>query len=59
MMPRLPDEVHHKLESIALGIFAPIFFATAGLKVNVINLFEPRLLIITGIVIFIATFGKV
>jgi Kef-type K+ transport system membrane component KefB len=59
MMPRLPDEVVHKLESIALGIFAPIFFATAGLKVNVINLFEPRLLIITGIVIFVATFGKI
>lgn len=58
-MPRLPDEVHHKLESIALGIFAPIFFAVAGLKVNVINLFEPRLLIITGIVILIATIGKV
>lgn len=59
MMPRLPDEVHHKLESIALGIFAPIFFAVAGLKVNVINLFEPRLLIITGIVILIATVGKI
>lgn len=59
MMPRLPDEVHHKLESIALGIFAPIFFATAGLKVNVINLFEPTLLIITAVVIFIATAGKV
>ncbi|MEX0607864.1 MAG: cation:proton antiporter, partial [Balneolaceae bacterium] len=58
-MPRLPDEVHHKLESIALGIFAPIFFAVAGLKVNVLNLFEPALLVITIVVIFIATFGKV
>ncbi|MEX0845234.1 MAG: cation:proton antiporter, partial [Balneolaceae bacterium] len=58
-MPRLPNEVHHKLESIALGIFAPIFFAVAGLKVNVLNLFEPRLLVITGIVILIATGGKV
>ncbi|SMO51652.1 cation:proton antiporter [Gracilimonas mengyeensis] len=59
MMPRLPDEVHHKLESIALGIFAPIFFAVAGLKVNVINLFEPHLLLITGLVILVATGGKV
>ncbi|MEX0719715.1 MAG: cation:proton antiporter [Balneolaceae bacterium] len=58
-MPRLPDEVHHKLESIALGIFAPIFFAVAGLKVNVVNLFEPALIVITVVVIFIATFGKV
>ena len=59
MMPRLPDDVHHKLESIALGIFAPIFFAVAGLKVNMINLFDPTLFVITLIVIAIATLGKV
>lgn len=59
MMPRLPEEVIHKLESIALGIFAPIFFAVAGLKVNILNLFEPILIVITLIVIAIATLGKV
>lgn len=59
MMPRLPEDVIHKLESIALGIFAPIFFAVAGLKVNIINLFEPTLIIITLIVIAVATLGKV
>jgi Kef-type K+ transport system membrane component KefB/nucleotide-binding universal stress UspA family protein len=59
MMPRLPDEVHNKLESIALGIFAPIFFAVAGLKVNIINLLDPVLILITLIVIAIATIGKV
>lgn len=58
-MPRLPDDVHRKLESIALAIFAPIFFAVAGLKVNIINLFDPQLLVITLIVIAIATLGKV
>ncbi len=58
-MPRLPDSVRQKLESIALGIFAPIFFAVAGLKVNVINLFDTKLMIIALIVIFIATMGKV
>lgn len=58
-MPRLPEEVIHKLESLALGIFAPIFFAVAGLKVNIINLFDPTLIIITLIVIAIATIGKV
>lgn len=57
--PRLPDKVHKQLESLALGIFAPIFFAVAGLKVNILNLADPTLLLITLIVIFIATFGKV
>ncbi|MGM0545490.1 MAG: cation:proton antiporter [Bacteroidota bacterium] len=58
-MPRLPESVVHKLESLALAVFAPIFFAVAGLKVNMLNLFEPTLLIITGVVIAIATLGKV
>lgn len=59
MMPRLPEDVIHKLESIALGIFAPIFFAVAGLKVNILNLLEPTLIIITLIVIAVATVGKI
>lgn len=58
-MPRLPDDVHRKLDSIALGIFAPIFFAVAGLKVDIISLLEPTLLLITLLVIIIATVGKV
>ncbi|HEX3035744.1 MAG TPA: cation:proton antiporter [Thermodesulfobacteriota bacterium] len=59
MMPRLPDSVRHKIESMTLGIFAPIFFAVAGLKVNVINLLEPKLIVLALVVIFIATAGKV
>ncbi|MDZ7690568.1 MAG: cation:proton antiporter [Balneolaceae bacterium] len=59
MMPRLPEDVIHKLESIALGIFAPIFFAVAGLKVNILNLLEPTLIVITLIVIAVATLGKI
>jgi Kef-type K+ transport system membrane component KefB len=58
-IPRLPREVHHRLESMTLGIFAPIFFAVAGLKVNVQNLLTPTLLGITALVIAIATLGKV
>ncbi len=58
-MPRLPEKVHHQLESVALGIFAPIFFATAGLKVNILNLLEPQLILIALLVILIATLGKV
>ncbi|HRQ37659.1 MAG TPA: cation:proton antiporter [Chloroflexota bacterium] len=58
-MPRLPETVHHKLESMALGIFSPIFFAVAGLKVNIQNLFDPQLIMITLLVIAVATGGKV
>jgi len=57
-LPRVPDEVHEKLHSIALGVFAPIFFAVAGLKVNVVHLFTPSLMSITLLVIFTATIGK-
>ena len=58
-LPRLPRDVHHKLETIALSIFAPIFFAVAGLKVNIQNLFTPTLIVVTLVVIAIATLGKV
>lgn len=58
-MPRLPQSVHHKLESVALGIFSPIFFAVAGLKVNILNLLDPQLIVITLIVIAVASGGKV
>ena len=58
-MPRLPEAVHHKLESVALGIFSPIFFAVAGLKVNILNLLEPQLILIALIVIAVASGGKV
>ncbi|MGH8911016.1 MAG: cation:proton antiporter [Acidimicrobiia bacterium] len=57
--PRLPSDAVHKLESLALAVFAPIFFAVAGLKVDVSAILEPRLLILTLVVIAVATFGKV
>ena len=58
-MRRLPEVVHHKLESVALGIFAPVFFAVAGLKVNLISLASLQLILIALLVIFVATTGKV
>jgi Kef-type K+ transport system membrane component KefB len=58
-MPRLPESVHHKLITVSLAIFTPVFFAVAGLKVNVRSLLEPRLLLAAGVVIFVATAGKV
>lgn len=58
-MQRLPRDVDRKIESVTLGVFAPIFFAVAGLKVNVQNLFTPTLLLVTLLVIAVATLGKV
>lgn len=57
-MRRLPQKVIHQLEAVAFGIFAPIFFAVSGLKVNVISLLHPSLLLISGIVLTIAVLGK-
>ncbi len=58
-MPRLPQYVHERIETITMGIFAPIFFAIAGLKVNVINLLEPKLLMTTIAILAVAIFSKV
>ncbi|MDQ4078657.1 MAG: cation:proton antiporter [Chloroflexota bacterium] len=59
-MPRLPQAIHHRLESVALGIFAPIFFAVAGLKVNLLSIFGSAQLIgIALLVIAVASIGKV
>jgi len=58
-MPRLPHQVRETVESIALGVFAPIFFAVAGLKVDILRLLHPQLLLITLSVILVATFAKV
>lgn len=58
-MRRLPDEVHDRIEGMSVGVFSPVFFGVAGLKVNMQNLFEPRLLLIAITVILVASLGKV
>jgi Kef-type K+ transport system membrane component KefB/nucleotide-binding universal stress UspA family protein len=57
--PRVPADTIRKLEAIALAVFAPIFFGVAGLKVDIGAILEPRLLLLTIVVIAVATFGKV
>ncbi|MBW3563164.1 MAG: cation:proton antiporter [Acidobacteria bacterium] len=57
-MRRLSAETTEKLESIALGVFAPIFFAVAGLKVNLADLSNPSMLGAAGAVIGATVFGK-
>ena len=58
-MRRLPSDVSHKLEATSLAIFSPIFFAVAGLKVDISSLAGRRLFGLALVVIAVATFGKV
>jgi len=58
-MPRLPQTVRHRIETMGLAVFTPVFFAVAGLKVDALSLLEPRLLAITLAVIAVASGGKV
>ncbi|HEY0591763.1 MAG TPA: cation:proton antiporter [Thermoanaerobaculia bacterium] len=58
-MRSLNEETIRSLHAIALGIFAPIFFAVAGLKVDAQQLVRPRLALVALVVIAIATIGKV
>jgi Kef-type K+ transport system membrane component KefB/nucleotide-binding universal stress UspA family protein len=56
---RLPTDTIHKIEAMALAVFAPIFFAVAGLKVDITAILTPQLLSLTLVVIAVATVGKV
>lgn len=58
-MRRMPAKVPHLLETMALGIFAPIFFGVAGLKVDVKRLLDPELAGFALLVILVACGGKV
>jgi nucleotide-binding universal stress UspA family protein len=55
---RLPESARQKIAGITLGVFAPIFFATAGLRVNLGDLLDVRLMAIAVLVILIASIGK-
>ncbi len=58
-IPSIPKEAIERIESFTFGIFAPIFFAAAGLKVNLEPLANPELLFIGLGFIVIATVSKV
>ncbi len=58
-LPSIPKDSIEKIESITFGIFAPIFFAGAGLKVNILNLFETNLLLIGAALIAVAIISKI
>ncbi|MBD2772736.1 cation:proton antiporter [Iningainema tapete] len=56
--PRFSREAGLTLELITSGFLAPIFFATAGLKVNLLQMLNPWTLVIGLVVLAVACFGK-
>src|SRR5262249_40262635 len=54
-VPSVREQAVHKLEAVALSVFAPVFFGMVGLKTDVRTLGSPRMLLI---VLGVATAGK-
>ncbi|WP_211263615.1 cation:proton antiporter domain-containing protein [Halalkalicoccus paucihalophilus] len=55
---RFDYHLKHTFELMTLGIFAPIFFAIAGLRMNVAALFDPTVFLVGLVVLSVACFGK-
>ncbi|HSH22623.1 MAG TPA: cation:proton antiporter [Acidimicrobiales bacterium] len=55
---RFDERLRHIFEQVALGIFAPVFFAASGLRVDLGRLAQPRVLTVGLIVLAIAIAGK-
>ncbi|MFP4310693.1 MAG: cation:proton antiporter [Nitriliruptoraceae bacterium] len=52
------QDVKRSIEVLSNEVFAPIFFATAGLYVDLAVLLEPEALLWAGIVLLVAAFAK-
>ncbi|MGH9124222.1 MAG: cation:proton antiporter [Acidimicrobiales bacterium] len=55
---RFDDRLRHIFEQVALGIFAPVFFARSGLQVELSRLFTPSVLLVGVVALVVATVGK-
>lgn len=55
---RVDHRVVHALESLTLTVFAPLFFASAGLLVDLGALVEPTTLWVAAVVLAVAIAGK-
>ncbi len=55
---RFSQEAGHTLEMITAGFLAPIFFAAAGLKVNLLQLLVPQTFVVGLLVLAVACIGK-
>jgi Kef-type K+ transport system membrane component KefB/nucleotide-binding universal stress UspA family protein len=55
---RFDDRLRHIFEQVTLGVFAPVFFAASGLRVDIGRLARPSVLLAGLIVLAIAIAGK-
>jgi len=55
---RFDERTRHVFEQVALGVFAPVFFAASGLRVDPGKLAEPKVLGVGLLVLAIAIIGK-
>lgn len=55
---RFDHRLRHTFEVMTLGVFAPIFFAIAGLRMNVAALLDPTVALVALVVLGVACFGK-
>ena len=58
-LPELHERVVQPIEAVTMGVFAPIFFAAAGLNVSLAVLAQPRLLALTLGFTAVACLGKI
>ncbi|WP_101298435.1 cation:proton antiporter domain-containing protein [Halegenticoccus soli] len=55
---RFGQEPQHVFEIVTIGIFAPIFFATAGLRVDLTAMADPTVFLVGMAVLAVAIVGK-
>lgn len=56
--PRLRSQVPHSLEMVTGSFLAPVFFASAGLRMDVAGLADPQLAGLALLVLLVACLGK-
>ena len=56
--PILTDHIEAELRGFIIAFFSPVFFAVAGLGMDVRTLLDPKLLGVTVVVILVASGGK-
>jgi Kef-type K+ transport system membrane component KefB/nucleotide-binding universal stress UspA family protein len=56
--PILTEHIENQLRGFIIAFFSPVFFAVAGLSMDLLTLLDPTLLSITLAIILIASVGK-
>jgi Kef-type K+ transport system membrane component KefB/nucleotide-binding universal stress UspA family protein len=56
--PILTEAIDAQLRGLVTALFAPVFFGLAGLSADLTVLGDPKILLLTGLLVAIATVGK-